>query len=232
VIGIATPIVLGTGEHAGILHFEIPIERFATELSSAPFGGTSYSMLLDRSGRLFAHPQLAAFRGAAGVSTDPNTGPFPLATAFGSASWRDAIGQIISDQIGMASFDEGGRTYRVSYRPVADSDRIVAVVSPVSELYADVDRALLNLAVTAGPLILLIILVTGWFARRMSRANRGLAGRTLGSPRRIRAWRRRAAAVPSWPTSRRSSTSSRSSPRSPRTTSRCQWRHWPHSMSR
>jgi diguanylate cyclase (GGDEF)-like protein len=34
----------------------------------------------------------------------------------------------------------------------------------------------LNLAVTAGPLILLMILVTGWFARRMSGANRGLAG--------------------------------------------------------
>ncbi len=176
VIGIATPIVLVTGEHAGILHFEIPIERFATEMASAPFGGTSYSMLLDRSGRLLAHPQLAAFRGAAGVSTDPNTGPFPFANVSGSASWRDALRQIISGQVGMASFDEGGQTYRVSYRPVADSDRIVAVVSPVHELYADVDRALLNLAVTAGPLILLIILVSGWFARRMSRANRGLAG--------------------------------------------------------
>src|SRR6266540_1974062 len=128
------------------------------------------------SGRLLAHPQLAAFRSAAGFSTDPNIEPFPLATASGSASWRDAVGHIISGQVGTASFDESGRTYRVSYRPVADSDRIVAVVSPVSELYADVDRALLNLAVTAGPLILLIILVTGWFARRMARANRGLAG--------------------------------------------------------
>jgi diguanylate cyclase (GGDEF)-like protein len=65
--------------------------------------------------------------------------------------------------------------YRVSYRPVPDSDRIVAVVSPVRELYADVDRALLNLAITAGPLIVLMVLVTGWFARRMSGANRGLA---------------------------------------------------------
>ena len=176
VIGIATPIVLAGGEHAGILHFEIPIERFASELAAAPFGGTSYSMLLDRSGRLLVHPQLAAFRGAAGVSTDPNTGPFPLATATGSGSWRDVVTQIVSGQAGTASFDEAGKTYRVSYRPVADSDRIVAVVSPASELYADVDRALLNLAVTAGPLILLMILVTGWFARRMSGANRGLAG--------------------------------------------------------
>ena len=176
VIGIATPIVLATGEHAGVLHFEIPIQRFATEMQGAPFGGTSFNLLVDRAGRLLVHPQLAAFRSATGISTDPNTGPFPLATASGSASWRDAVGRIISGQAGTASYDEGGRTYRVSYRPVGDSDRIVAIVSPVSELYADVDRALLNLAVTAGPLIVLIILVTGWFARRMSRANHGLAG--------------------------------------------------------
>jgi diguanylate cyclase (GGDEF)-like protein len=176
VVGIATPIVLATGVHAGLLHFEIPIERFATELAGAPFGGTSFNVLLDRAGRLLVHPQLAAFRNAAGLPTDPRTGPFPLATASGSASWRDAVGQVLSNQAGTVSFDEAGRTYHLSYRSVADSDRIVAVVSPVSELYADVDRVLLNLAVTAGPLILLMILVTGWFARRMSGANRGLAG--------------------------------------------------------
>ncbi|HEV8545975.1 MAG TPA: diguanylate cyclase [Candidatus Limnocylindrales bacterium] len=174
VIGIATPIILASGEHAGILHFEIPIARFAATLDRETLGGTSYNVLLDRSGRLLVHPQLAAFRSAAGVATDMNTGPFPQATASGSASWRDAVGRIVSGQVGTVSFDDGGRTYRVSYRPIADSDRIVAVVSPVGELYADVDRALLNLAATAGPLILLMILVTGWFARRMSRANRGL----------------------------------------------------------
>jgi diguanylate cyclase (GGDEF)-like protein len=176
VIGIATPIVLASGEHAGVLHFEIPIQRFATEMQGAPFGGTSFNVLLDRAGRLLVHPQLAAFRSAAGISTDPNTGTFPLGTASGSASWRDAVGRIVSGQVGTTSYDEAGRTYRVSYRPVADSDRIVAVVSPVGELYSDVDRALLNLAVTVGPLIVLMILVIGWFARRMSGANRGLAG--------------------------------------------------------
>jgi diguanylate cyclase (GGDEF)-like protein len=175
VIGIATPIILASGQHAGLLHFEIPIQRFATEMAASSFGGTSFNILLDRSGRLLVHPELAAFRNAAGVSTDPNTGPFPLATASGSASWRDAVGQMLSGQIGTVSFEEAGASYRVSYRPVADSDRIVAVVTPVGELYADVDRALLNLAVTAGPLILLMVVVAGWFARRMSRANRGLA---------------------------------------------------------
>jgi diguanylate cyclase (GGDEF)-like protein len=176
VIGVATPIVLPTGQHAGILHFEIPIERFAAEMASLPFGGTSFNMLIDHNGLLLVHPQLAAFRSSQNLSTDSNTGPFPVAAASGSASWRDAVNRMVSGQAGSVSFDEAGRTYRVSYQPVAESSRVLAVVSPVGELYADIDRALLNLAVTAGPLILLMILVTGWFARRMSSANRGLAG--------------------------------------------------------
>jgi diguanylate cyclase (GGDEF)-like protein len=59
---------------------------------------------------------------------------------------------------------------------VPDSNRIVATVSPTTELYADVNRVLLNLGATAGPLLLLMIGVIGWFARRMARANRGLSG--------------------------------------------------------
>jgi diguanylate cyclase (GGDEF)-like protein len=176
VVGVATPIVLPTGVTAGILHFEIPIARFAAQLQDISFGGTSYNMLLDREGHLLAHPQLEAFRAAANTPTDVNTAPFPLATATGSASWRDAVGLMLSGSAGMASFEDGGRSYHVSYQPVPDANRIVAVVSPDTELYADVDRALLNLGVTAGPLLLLMIVVIGWFARRMSKANSGLSG--------------------------------------------------------
>ena len=175
VVGIATPIILPSGEHAGILHFEIPIARFADELNAASFGGTSYNVLLDRAGHLLVHPQLAAYRSAAGLPTDANTSPFPFATASGSASWHEAVGHVLSDQAGSTTFEESGKTYRIAYLPVPDSDRIVATVSPVDELYADVDRALLNLAVTAGPLILLMVVAIAWFVRRMSGANRGLA---------------------------------------------------------
>ena len=176
VIGLATPVILSTGAHAGILHFEIPIAQLASDMADTPFGGTSFGILLDRSGRLLVHPRIAEFRSASGTATDPAISPFPLADAAGSASWRSAVAAMVSGQTGSATFDDAGQTYRVSFRPVPDSDRIVAVVSPTGELYADVNRALLNLAVTAAPLILLMILVTGWFARRMSNANRGLAG--------------------------------------------------------
>lgn len=176
VVGIATPIVLASGDHAGILHFELPIARFATDLAATPFGGSSFNVILDRDGRLLAHPELARFQAAANLSADPTTGPFPLATASGSASWREAVGQMLSGNPGSATFEQDGRTFRVSYRAEADSNRIVAVVSPATELYADVDRVLLNLAVTAGPLLLLMVVVMGWFSRRMTTANSGLAG--------------------------------------------------------
>jgi diguanylate cyclase (GGDEF)-like protein len=175
VIGLATPIVLNTGEHAGILHFEIPIQRLATIVSDMPFGGTSYSLVMDRSGRLLVHPELAAFQAAQSLSTDPNTGPFPLAAATGTPSWREAVGTVLASDEGATTFEQEGTIYRISYQSVPASDRIVAVITPNSELYADVNRALLNLAVTAGPLVLLIIVVSTWFARRVSVTNRRLA---------------------------------------------------------
>ena len=176
VIGVATPIILSSGEHAGVLHLEIPIDRFATTMGASPFGGSSYSVLLDRDGTLLVHPELAAFRSASNTSTDPNTGPFPSATGFGSPSWRAAISTITTGASGSTTFEEGGQSYRVSFAPIADTNRIVAVVSPMSELYADINRILLNLLVTAGPLLLLMVGVSAWFARRIARARAGLEG--------------------------------------------------------
>jgi hypothetical protein len=164
VIGVATPIILSTGSHAGILHFEIPIARFVDQLAHLGYGSTGYAILLDRQGRLLVHPDIAGFRAASNLSTDPATGPFPEATATGTASWRDAVAQMMGGRSGSASFDQGGRLFRVTYAPVPDSDRIVAVVSPASELYADADRMVLNLGLTAGPLIMLMVAVSAWFA--------------------------------------------------------------------
>lgn len=190
VIGIATPVVLASGEHAGILHFEIPVAGLAEAVGGAKLGAAGFNIVLDRGGRLLAHPQLAEFRAAAGTATDPATDPFPLAIASGSTSWRGAAGAMVSGQTASTTFTEDGITYRVSYRPVPNSDRIVAVATPVGELYADVDRLLLNLAITVGPLLLVMIVLTVGFARRSSGASRGLAAlneRLTGANARLEA---------------------------------------------
>jgi diguanylate cyclase (GGDEF)-like protein len=140
-----------------------------------PFGGSSYNLVMDHSGRMLVHPQLQMLQAAQGLPPEPDTGEFPLAAGSGSASWREAVGTALASDTGATAFTEGGTTFRLSHEAVPGSDRIVAVVVPVAELYADVDRALLNLAVTTGPLVLLIIVVSAWFARRVSGANRRLA---------------------------------------------------------
>ncbi|MDQ2941035.1 MAG: ATP-binding protein, partial [Chloroflexota bacterium] len=174
VVGLATPIVLASGEHAGILHIEIPIERFVDELAKDPFGGTGYSILLDRSGRLLSGPQLAAFRTSQGLPTDPDTSAFPMAAQSGSASWRAAVSTMLGGAAGSANFSESGVTYAASYEAVPDSDRIVATISPTSELYADANNARLNLLVTVGPLIGLMLLLGGIGLRRLTSTNHEL----------------------------------------------------------
>jgi diguanylate cyclase (GGDEF)-like protein len=175
VLGLATPIILASGVHAGVLHMEIPIERFATELDGMAFGPNSYSVLLDRSGKLLVHPELDVFRTQQGIPANPDTAEFPIAAAAGSTSWRDAVSTMLSNPSGATTFQEDGATYRLTYQAVPGSSRIVGVVTPTSELYADVNRVLLNLAVTAGPLLILVIGVGAWFGQRASKSNRRLA---------------------------------------------------------
>ena len=183
VIGLATPIILDSGVHAGILHFEIPMQQLAGVVSDMSYGGTSYGFVLDRSGRVLVHPQLAALQAAQGIPSDPDAGAFPLAAASGSPSWREAVGLMLAADSGATTFTQDGTTYRLDYRTVSGSDRILGVAVPLAELYADIDRALLNLAVTTGPLVLLIIAVSAWFARRVSGTNRrlGLANQDLAN---------------------------------------------------
>ena len=174
VTAFLTPVVLDNGVHAGVLHFEIPIQRFANELSVNRYAISDYSFLMDRDGRLLVHPELAAFRAASGTSVNPDDAPFPLAATRGSDSWRAAVQSALAGGRGGASFEEAGRSYRVQYESVPGTPWIIGTVVPTTELYAAVERARLNLIVTVGPLVLLMIVVSGWFSRRLGMANERL----------------------------------------------------------
>jgi signal transduction histidine kinase/CheY-like chemotaxis protein/HPt (histidine-containing phosphotransfer) domain-containing protein len=173
VIGVATPIITD-GVQGGILHFEIPIQRFVDLFDKMPFGGSAYSVLLDGKGALLSSPHLADFRTDQGLPTDPRTAPFPDAAQSGSASWRAAVATMLAAGSGDVTFDDGGVPMRASYRVVAGSDRIVAVVSPERELYADLERTRVNLLVTVGPLVALMLLLSWLGLRRLAGANREL----------------------------------------------------------
>jgi diguanylate cyclase (GGDEF)-like protein/PAS domain S-box-containing protein len=173
VFGLATPIV-EDGTVLGILHFELPLAAFSKAIESRRFGETGYTFIVTADGKLLEHPDIAVFRQAAGLPTDPATAEFPPATSIGDDNWRMAITQILAgSRSGIVS--ESGRSDRYVAEPILDGTATAVSVSPESELYADVDRAQLNLAVTIGPLAILIVLLTGWFARRLLTSNRRLA---------------------------------------------------------
>ena len=175
VIGTATPIVLADGQHAGILQFEIPVQRLVDQLSRSPFTATSHTVLLDQGGRLLSSPDLAEIRAAQGLPIDAATAPFPRAAGSGSASWKLAVATVLAGTIGTVPFEDHGTRYLLAYQPAAGSDRIIAVASPLAELYADVDRGRLNLLITVGPLLLLMLILGAIGARRLARTNRELA---------------------------------------------------------
>ena len=171
VTAFLTPVVLGNGTAAGVLHFEIPIQRFANELATGPYASSDYTFLMGQDGTLVVHPDLTAFRTASGLPVNPDDSPFPAATAAGSTSWQAAVELARSPSAGATSFDEGGHAYRLQYERVPGTTWIVGTAVPTSELYAAVERTRLNLVVTIGPLILLMVVVSAWFSRRLSRSN-------------------------------------------------------------
>jgi diguanylate cyclase (GGDEF)-like protein/PAS domain S-box-containing protein len=179
VYGFGTPIVLASGQSAGVLHFEVALQHLVDELTSRPFGGSGYTALIDRDGRLLIHPQLSALRQTQGLPTDAATAAFPLAASVASDSWRAVAAAAAAGGSGEASFEASGGTERVAYRPVPGTSWTVLSVSPTHELYADVERGRANLLITGGPLVLTIVILSVWFANRMTRANRRLdeAGR-------------------------------------------------------
>ena len=197
VTAFLTPVVLDNGVAAGVLHFEIPIERFANELAANRFGSSDYGFLMTTDGRLLAHPDITAFRSASGLPINPDDSPFPMADADGPSGWRAAVDVARTSLAGTASFEQAGHSYRLQYEAVPGTSWIVGTVVPASELYAATERAQLNLVVTIGPLILLMVVVSAWFSRRLARTNDRLGASNLALAEASRATAQLAAIVQS-----------------------------------
>ena len=98
-----------------------------------------------------------------------------MATASGSPSWRAAVEAARNAPEGIVSFEDAGQSYRLEFHTIAGPGWIVATAVPTTELYAAVERARLNIVLTVGPLILLMVLISAWFGGRLSGTNRRLA---------------------------------------------------------
>jgi diguanylate cyclase (GGDEF)-like protein/PAS domain S-box-containing protein len=183
VYGFATPVVLADGTRAGVLHFEIPLQRLVDELLADQFGERGFNVLIDRADRLLVHPALERYRAEAGLATDPAQAPFPSAATTGTPSWRTVIAAAVSvgSEPGVATFEGTNGTYRASYEAVPGTNLVAVTVSPTTELYAEVARSRLNLILTAGPMLVLMLVVSAWFASRLAGSNRRLATASLAT---------------------------------------------------
>jgi methyl-accepting chemotaxis protein len=174
VVAYATPLVLADGTHAGVFHVEIPFQSFAERI---PQSGDSYSFLLTRDGRLVLHPGL-------------QQATFPVATQWGSDSFRRLAGSMLAGQSGTGTFQQDNQTFHVVYRPVFGGNWIVASVGPDSVVSGPALALLNRTLAVALPLLALAALLTILYSgrltsrlRRLTTALRSLAaGETEEEP--------------------------------------------------
>ena len=114
------------------------------------------------------------------TATDADTAPFPLATAAGSASWRDAVGQMLSGGAGLDDLRATAADVprQLPAGPGLRPHRRRRHPRPRSCTRTSIARSL-NLGVTAGPLLLLMLVVD-----RLVRAADGLGEQRPRRPER------------------------------------------------
>jgi diguanylate cyclase (GGDEF)-like protein len=170
VVAHATPIVLGDGRHVGLLHFEIPLEWFATKVQEAPvLGGTSY--LLDRDGHLLVHKNLAVPVPEPEDEEVPHHGEpgmgFPHAVAWGTSGFRGLARKMIEDRAGSGTYDGGDDAFEVVYQPVFGDHWIVATELSHAAIYQPGAQLLRDTLVIAAPLLCLAVVLMIWYSARL-----------------------------------------------------------------
>jgi diguanylate cyclase (GGDEF)-like protein/PAS domain S-box-containing protein len=181
VVAHATPIVDSAGQHAGILHFEIPLDWFTERVRDTSLSGAS-SFLLDRDGNLLAQPLLPdvaadGYWPPAWSEAHDADEPFPLATTWGPAGFRGMAAGLRPDTTGTASFSDGNNeTYEVVYRPAFSGRWILATIIPHSAIFAPLAELLRNTMLLMLPLLLLGLALAVWYAARLLAPLRRLAG--------------------------------------------------------
>ncbi|MGI8871901.1 MAG: bifunctional diguanylate cyclase/phosphodiesterase [Candidatus Limnocylindria bacterium] len=173
VYGLATPIV-ANDRRLGILHLEIPVQAVADELGRTAFASGAYSFLIAPNGVLLVHPQLAAFRATSGIRADPSRAPFPLASGGGSSSWRALVPVMLAKSNGAADFEQDGRSYHLIYSRIPRDGSVVGTAVPSDVLFAHSGQVRINLLLTLGPLLTVLLGVSAWFAIRLGTANHRL----------------------------------------------------------
>jgi diguanylate cyclase (GGDEF)-like protein len=184
VVAHATPIVLPDGRHAGVLHFEIPLDWFAAKVEDTALAG-AYSFLLDREGHLLVHPELDEARelDRSRPGPDEDEHGFPHATQWGSAEFRGMVARMLIGGSGAATYHDVQDGYEVVYQPVFADHWILATVLPHAVIYQSGMQLLRQTLLIVLPLLALALGLMIWYAARLLSPLRRLSAalRAVGS---------------------------------------------------
>jgi diguanylate cyclase (GGDEF)-like protein/PAS domain S-box-containing protein len=162
----ATPIVLASGEKAGVLHLEFPFAWFTEHLSLGERDGHE-SFLVSSEGLLLVPPGHAAIPWLrAEVAHD--RAEFQNLATTGTPSFRTLIASMRTRQAGTGQFlDSTGAAHEVVYRPVRGGSWILATMLPHTVIFSASTQLQQTTLLAATPLIGAALLLVTWFARRL-----------------------------------------------------------------
>jgi class 3 adenylate cyclase len=149
-----TIAVAGNRAAVGVAQAEINLKHIWDVISAIRVGRTGKAFVLDRPGRLLAHPDISmVLRGA----DDPGARPL------------QALRDTVLDRGGGASLgtDETGRTVMAAVAPIPGVDWAVVVELPVTEAFAPIYAALWRTGILLVLGTLLAAALAYWLARRM-----------------------------------------------------------------
>lgn len=164
------PLHQGIGQNRrllGVVVADVDIAWLTRIVGGLKVLKTGYACLLSKNGTMVTHPNRRYIM---------NESIFSLAEAGNDPVLREAGRAMLRGESGFTPFrEESGRLTRLYYAPIPSSGWTLAIVFPEDELFADVDRMTLTVALIGFFGILLIVLTVVLISRSITRPLRLLA---------------------------------------------------------
>ena len=144
VISLGRPIRFDNGTLIGVVSADVSMSTITEKVLNTAVLENGYSYLLSRSGDVVAHPVLGTF-----------DDPLPIEMLeFGSTTSSEAVAfgnllstSVLTNEIGLEEFQKNGQTWHMAFVNVTNTDYVLAIVVPDSDVIAP-STAMLNLVAT------------------------------------------------------------------------------------
>jgi len=141
----ARPVFSAWNEFVGIVVIDVDFDAIRTVVRNIQVGEKGYAFLVDREGRILAHPQFAPYAHELGTYPDP--------------SISDLVRRMITGSIGWMGYHYGKEAKLAAFAPIAGMGWSLAVTNPKSEFRKE--ASLIQTRVLQVVLLILALAVIG-----------------------------------------------------------------------